>query len=76
MLTSVVSAFLYLRIVVAMYMQGDEEGADEGRPRIRVPATAAVSLGIALAVTIVIGVLPGVAVDWARDAVPVLVAGP
>jgi NADH-quinone oxidoreductase subunit N len=74
MLSSVVSAFLYLRIVVAMYMQGDEERAPTGR--IRVPPAAAISLGIAVVVTLVIGVLPGIAVDWARDAVPVLVAGP
>ena len=86
MLTSVVSAFLYLRIVVAMYMQGSASGADEAsgdessevpeRPRIRVPAGAAVSLAVALAVTVLVGILPGTAIDWARDAVPVLVAGP
>lgn len=76
MLSSVVSAFLYLRIIVAMYMQAAEEAEAAAGPRIRVPATAAVSLGIAVAATIVIGVLPGFAVDWARDAVPVLVAGP
>ena len=76
MLTAVVSAFLYLRIIVAMYMQPDEDEAAATGPRIRVPATAAVSLGVAVLVTLVIGVLPGIAVDWARDAVPVLVAGP
>jgi NADH-quinone oxidoreductase subunit N len=74
MLSSTVSAFLYLRIVVAMYMQGDE--ATAARPRIRIPTGAAIGIGVALAATIVFGVLPGIAVDWARDAVPVLVAGP
>jgi NADH-quinone oxidoreductase subunit N len=71
MLAAVVSAYVYLRIVVAMYMsaeEGEEEGAPADRERVRVPALARLSLGVALAVTILFGVLPGPAVDWADHA--------
>jgi NADH:ubiquinone oxidoreductase subunit 2 (subunit N) len=79
MITAVVSAFLYLRIIVAMYFSGDEVDADAatGRSRIAVPWGAALSLGVAVAVTLVVGILPQALSDVARDAVPVLVsAGP
>jgi NADH-quinone oxidoreductase subunit N len=73
MLAAAVSAYLYLRIVVAMYMSGDEEGA-EARERVRVPALARLSLGVALAVTILFGILPGPAVDWADHATTAQIA--
>ena len=78
MVTAVVSAFLYLRIIVAMYFSGDEVEADAatGRQRIAVPWGAALSLGVAVAVTLAVGVLPDIVSDVADDAVPVLVAGP
>jgi NADH-quinone oxidoreductase subunit N len=75
MLSSVVAAFLYLRIVVAMYMGDDEAEAGDGVPaRLPVPAGAALAIGLALAFTIVVGVVPGAVVDFARDAVPVLIS--
>jgi NADH-quinone oxidoreductase subunit N len=73
MLAAAVSAYLYLRIVVAMYMSTDEEGAPAGE-RVRVPALARLSLGVALAVTIVFGLVPGPAVDWADHATTAQVA--
>ena len=78
MVTAVVSAFLYLRIIVAMYFSGDEVEADAatGRARIAVPWGAALSLGVAVAVTLAVGILPDLVSDVADDAVPVLVAGP
>ena len=78
MVTAVVSAFLYLRIIVAMYFSGDEVEADAatGRQRIAVPWGAALSLGVAVAVTLAVGILPDIVSDVADDAVPVLVAGP
>ncbi|MCU1377160.1 MAG: proton-translocating NADH-quinone oxidoreductase, chain [Acidimicrobiales bacterium] len=72
MLSSVVSAFLYLRIVVAMYMT-DEEGAEPG-PRVRVPLGAGVALGLAVAFTVVVGILPQQVVHWADRAIPVVLA--
>ncbi len=63
-LTSVVSVFFYLRIVVMMYMT---EGADTVRPRIH-PAAAA---GLALAVIAVLylGILPTRVLDLALDSI-------
>jgi NADH-quinone oxidoreductase subunit N len=75
MLAAAVSAYLYLRIVVVMYMSGDEEeGAPAARERVRVPALARVSLGVALAVTILFGLVPGPAVDWADHATTAQIA--
>ena len=69
MLAAVVSAYLYLRIVVAMYMSADdEEGAPAPGERVRVPALARLSLGVALLVTVLFGLVPGPAVDWADHA--------
>jgi NADH-quinone oxidoreductase subunit N len=68
MLAAAVSAYLYLRIVVAMYMSGDGDQGEVPAARVRVPALARVSLGVALVVTILFGVLPGPAVDWADHA--------
>jgi NADH-quinone oxidoreductase subunit N len=71
MVSAVISAFLYLRIVVAMYM-GDEE--DEVGARVRVPLGAGIALGLALAFTLVVGILPDQVVGWASDAVPLLLS--
>ena len=68
MLAAAVSAYLYLRIVVAMYMGGDEEEGAAAGERVRVPALARLSLGLALLVTILFGLVPGPAVDWADHA--------
>jgi NADH-quinone oxidoreductase subunit N len=60
-LSSVVSVFFYLRIVVMMYMT--EEGAVPARPRVSVPAMAA--LGFAMLATFYLGVLPTRVLDYA-----------
>jgi NADH-quinone oxidoreductase subunit N len=75
MLSSVISAFLYLRVVVAMYMSDDDEGAD-ARPRVRIPVAAGVALAVSVAATLVIGVLPDRVVHIADRAVPVVFAPP
>ena len=74
MLASVIAAFLYLRIVVAMYMESDDE-AREAR-RIPIPFSAALALGISVLVTLGVGVFPSLLSDPAGDATPVLVAEP
>jgi NADH-quinone oxidoreductase subunit N len=73
MVSAVVSAYLYLRVVVAMYMTDDEAGAAAG-PTVRIPPGAAIALGLALAFTLVVGILPDRVVHWADRAIPVLVA--
>ena len=63
-LTSVVSVFFYLRIVVMMYMT---EGSDIARPRVPLPAAA----GLALATLAVfyLGILPTRIIDLALDSI-------
>jgi NADH-quinone oxidoreductase subunit N len=59
-LTSVVSVFFYLRIVVMMYMT---EGAETVRPRL--PATAVAGLALATVAVFYLGVLPSRVLDLA-----------
>ncbi len=75
MLTAVISAFIYLRIIVAMYFSGDDtDDAVDGAQRLRIPWAAGVSLAVAVTATVVIGLVPGPFVDVSRLAVPQLVA--
>jgi NADH-quinone oxidoreductase subunit N len=64
MLMSVVSAYYYLRVVVAMYMR-DPVGEDVWAP-VGVGATAA--LVFTVVVVLVLGVYPGPVLAWARAA--------
>jgi NADH-quinone oxidoreductase subunit N len=70
MLSAVIAAYVYLRIVVAMYFA---DGEDE-RARPVVPFAATVALGAALVVTVVAGFWPGSISDLANDAIPALVS--
>jgi NADH-quinone oxidoreductase subunit N len=63
-LTSVVSVFFYLRIVVMMYMT---EGSDIARPRV--PLTAAAALALATVGVFYMGILPTRIIDLARDSI-------
>jgi NADH-quinone oxidoreductase subunit N len=73
MLTAVVAAFVYLRIIVSMYMSAEEAGEPR---RIPVPFAAGLALAVSAAVTLGVGVLPGSLSSTARDATAVLVAEP
>jgi NADH-quinone oxidoreductase subunit N len=64
-LSSVVSVFFYLRIVVMMYMT--EEAAAPARPRIGVAALA--GLAAAMIATFYLGILPTQVLDYARESV-------
>lgn len=70
MVTAVVSAFLYLRIVLSMYL--GKAAADA--PVIRVPRAAAVAIVVALVITVGVGILPGELDTVTRNAIPRLVA--
>ncbi|MGK2947225.1 MAG: NADH-quinone oxidoreductase subunit N [Acidimicrobiales bacterium] len=73
MLTAVIAAFLYLRIIVSMYMSAE----DAPEPRtIPVPLSAALALVLALVVTIGTGLFPDGLADAAKDATPALVLEP
>jgi NADH-quinone oxidoreductase subunit N len=72
MLVAVVSAFVYLRIVLAMYApEGDV--AAEGAPRV--DTATGVALFLAALGIIALGVIPGLALDFARDATLLLAGG-
>ncbi|MDH3754975.1 MAG: NADH-quinone oxidoreductase subunit N [Acidimicrobiia bacterium] len=71
MLSAVIAAYLYLRIMIAMWL----EGSDDDAP-IRVPVGTVVVLGVAAAFTIGFGIFPEPIVDLARDATPALVNSP
>ncbi len=76
MVSSVVAAFLYLRIIVSMYMSGDtEDGAtrEPATPKIRIPAMAGIGLAICLFVTLWAGLFPGALTDFSHAGQPVLV---
>lgn len=73
MLTAVISAFLYLRIIVAMYFDGtDDHGEPLGDdvPVVAIPWGARLGIGLALVATLVVGVAPGLLSGPAADAVP------
>jgi NADH-quinone oxidoreductase subunit N len=63
-LTSVVSVFFYLRIVVMMYMT---EGAETPRPRV--PGVAVAGLALATLAVFYLGVLPTKVIDLALDSI-------
>ena len=71
MLAAVIAAFLYLRIIVAMYMGDDDAPAG---PKVAIPPGATLALALCLVVTIGVGVWPGLVSGWAEDAIPTLVA--
>lgn len=82
MLTAVISAFLYLQVIVAMYFagpagaeEGSEEPAEFAGPPVRIPAAAGLALGLALVGTLALGIVPGPATEVTRDATAELTVG-
>ena len=64
-LSSAIAAFFYARVVVLMFFQ---EPVDDG-PEVVIPSpVTAAALGLALAVTVLLGVLPGQLLRLADDA--------
>ena len=73
MLSSVISAYLYLRITVSLYMSDGDDDATL-TPRVRIPVGAGLALTACVVATFLFGVWPGSIAEAARDAVPVLTA--
>ena len=72
MLSAVIAAFLYLRIIVT-HVHGRRDRRRRRRPsRSASRSAAAVGLALTLAFTVVVGFLPSVVVDFARNAVTTL----
>ena len=75
MLAAVIGAFLYLRIVLAMYASGDEaEAGVAGREPI--PVTAAFTIGVTVVFTLFFGIFADWLVDLVNDATPLLIEEP
>jgi len=73
MVSAVISAFLYLRIIVAMFMSGGDDGTEDvidRSNRLRVPFAAGLAIGICVVVTIGYGLLPDLLLKPARNATP------
>jgi NADH-quinone oxidoreductase subunit N len=66
MVSAVISAFLYLRIVLSMYLG---TAADDDNEPITVHPTAALAVGVALVLTIGFGLVPGPIDSLANDAI-------
>src|SRR5688572_25113760 len=66
-LTSVVSVFFYLRIVVMMYMSEGAPEMEQTRPRVS--ATAMAGLALATLAVLYLGVLPTRILDLAMDSI-------
>ncbi len=79
MLTAVISAFLYLRIVVSMYFEPAEGSTDPDQPAelagpaVRIPRVAGLGLAVALVAVLALGIIPGPATRVAGDATAELV---
>jgi NADH-quinone oxidoreductase subunit N len=67
MVSAVIAAFLYLRIMVSMWIT-DVEADDAAREPVRVPLATGLAVFAAVAFTLLVGLVPGWAIDAARDA--------
>lgn len=71
MLSAAVAAFVYLRVVLAMYAGPGEHDPDEPedtRGRLPIPVLAGAALALCVVVTMAAGILPGPLLDWAMQA--------
>ena len=78
MLAAVIAAFLYLRIMISVWLDGDDldtEGLIAARAALPIPVGAAIVLAITAGFTVAFGVWPQPIVEMARDAIPFLVRG-
>jgi NADH-quinone oxidoreductase subunit N len=66
MVSAVIAAFFYLRVIVVMYSPL-EEGAEAG-PRLRLPFGTGLALGLAVAFTLAFGIVPQPIIEFARQA--------
>ena len=71
MLAASVAAFVYLRILVAMYLDDGSDVPDVDP----VPWGPRIVIAVSVSLVLFLGVVPGPLVDLAKDAVPVLVGG-
>ncbi len=71
MLSAVIAAFLYLRIMISMWV-ADPEVGDEQREAVRVPVGSAITIMAAVGFTLFVGVVPGWVISVSKHASQVL----
>jgi NADH-quinone oxidoreductase subunit N len=71
-LTSVVSAAYYLRVVVSMYMKEPAPAAGDEAPQDRPDLSAGLAVVVSGVLTLYLGLMPGPVLDWATSAVNAL----
>ncbi len=76
MVSAVIAAYLYLRIVVAMWMSSDEEATTVEPVKVPVPFAAGLALVVCFVVTVAVGIWPQQLVEWSEEGEPVLVVTP
>ncbi|MEY4371642.1 MAG: NADH-quinone oxidoreductase subunit [Actinomycetota bacterium] len=64
MLSAVIAAFLYLRIIVSMFLADGEATGD----RVTIPFGTGLAIAVSLAFTLIVGFFPGWLLELARDA--------
>jgi NADH-quinone oxidoreductase subunit N len=74
MLTAVISAFLYLRITVSMFLEDVDDADVPARRRLPVPVGVTLALIACVVVTLGVGLFPHVLTGPAADATAVLVS--
>jgi NADH-quinone oxidoreductase subunit N len=62
MLAAVIAAFLYLRIMVSMWLSDPADDAP-----VSISRSAGLAITLAVATTLIIGVLPGLFIDIAQE---------
>jgi NADH-quinone oxidoreductase subunit N len=63
---SVITAFVYLRVVVLMYMKEPLEAVDDdSHSSTQIPLAICLALAVAALITVVGGILPGILTSWA-----------
>jgi NADH-quinone oxidoreductase subunit N len=68
MLSAVIAAFLYLRIVLSMYTTGEGDEPIARDPALAPSRAMSVALAVAVIVVVATGIIPGPALDLARHA--------
>ncbi|MGZ4682494.1 MAG: NADH-quinone oxidoreductase subunit N [Acidimicrobiales bacterium] len=78
MVTAVIAAALYLRVIVVMYLAGGAHGDTEppATPRVRVRLAARIAIGLCVLVTLGVGLFPETVVSLAQHGTPILIEPP
>jgi len=67
MVSAVIAAFLYLRIMISMWVSEPEAG-DEAREPIRIPLSTGIAIAASVGFTLVVGFVPGWIIQASQNA--------